>query len=452
MRNYTQNRAFCALLAMLLCLGVLLTACNTGGEEPAPETQSTEQTTAQQTQGAPESDTAPETEQEGSVTEPETEPETETEIQTMTYTVSVTGSNAAARQGAVVRFYLGEEQVSMVSTGADGTATAELPVETYTVVIDNILGETYDTANVTLSPETPALSVQLYALPSSGEEIYAYQAAADDYVPYQASRLGEGVYMTTLTEGDMTYFLFVATRDGVFRISADESLPVSIGYYGSTSFVLTNSAATEENNAISLEVYEDMVNNYAFVIGVRAEEADVATCVLRVEYVGEREMTPEDMPWTDVMPQGTLSAFQKPAGTVRPFDVTSTKVQAVYNPEDGYYHLNAADGAVLMLNLSNNSPYLDALITVCDNMRLGVYVYDEQGNFVSKDSYNELLRAYAAVADGGYYPLDATLANAMQVIGAYIGWYDASSPMYLFAEQPLVVPENAWLFACAYVQ
>ena len=71
---------------------------------------------------------------------------------------------------------------------------------------------------------------------------------------------------------------------------------------------------------------------------------------------------------------------------------------------------------------------------------------------MSKDSYNELILAYSAVADGGYYPLDATLASVMQVVGAYIGWYDASSPMYLFAEEPLVVPENAWLFACAYVQ
>lgn len=452
MKMIKQNRAVCAVLALLLCLGVLLAACDNGEKDPTTETrpgteQSGEQDSAQQTESEPESDTAA-----GSEQESKSEPETETEIETMTYTVSVIGSDGNARQGIVVRFCLGEEQVTMVPTDAAGTASAQLPCQTYAIVLDNILGEAYDVTNCTVSVESPALSVQLLAFPASGEEINAYQAAADDYVPYQASRLGEGMYLATLTEGDMTYFLFIAVRDGIFRISADESLPLSIGYYGSTSFVLTESVATEENNAICLEVYEDMVNNYAFVIGVRAEEAGVAGCVLRVEYVGDRELTPEDMPWTDVMPEATLGAYQKPAGTVRPFDVTSTKVQAVYNPEDGYYHLNSADGAVLMLNIGNNSPYMDALTTVCDNMRLGVYVYDEQGNFVSKDSYNELIRAYAAVADGGYYPLDATLASVMQVVGAYIGWYDASSPMYLFADEPLVVPENAWLFACAYVQ
>ena len=61
------------MLAMLLCLGMLLTACNTGGKDPAVETQSPEQTTAQQTQGTPGSDTEAKTEQES-----ESEGESET--------------------------------------------------------------------------------------------------------------------------------------------------------------------------------------------------------------------------------------------------------------------------------------------------------------------------------------------------------------------------------------
>ena len=291
----------------------------------------------------------------------------------------------------------------------------------------------------------------MYGLPAAGEEIYAYSAAVDDYVPYNAGKLSEGEYWSALSAGDMTYFLFVASRGGVFRIWADEQLPLSIGYYGSTSFVLTESVAIEENNAIEVEVYEDMVRNYAFVIGVRAEDASVTDCILHVEYVGERELTDEDLPWNDVMPTGSLASFQKPAGTLRPFDVTSTKLSAVYNAEDGYYHLGSEDGPVLMLNLDHASPYMDALTTVCNNMRLGVYVYDADGNLLSKDSYNELIWSYNEVSDGGYYPLDQTLADMMTVVGNYMGWYDASSPMYLFDVQPLV-PENAYLFACVYAQ
>ena len=94
---------------------------------------------------------------------------------------------------------------------------------------------------------------------------------------------------------------------------------------------------------------------------------------------------------------------------------------------------------------------MDALTTVCNNMRLGVYVYDEDGNLLSKDSYNELIWAYNNVSDGGYYALDETLLNMIKTVGDYMGWYDASSPMYLFAGKVLTV-ENAHLFACVYVQ
>ena len=94
---------------------------------------------------------------------------------------------------------------------------------------------------------------------------------------------------------------------------------------------------------------------------------------------------------------------------------------------------------------------MDALTTVCGNMRLGVYVYDENGNLQSKDSYNEMIWAYNKVADGGYYPLDDTLMRMLKVVGDYMGWYDPASPMYLF-EGVALEPANAYLFACVYLQ
>jgi predicted small secreted protein len=451
MKKNTKIQALSMLLTLLLCASVLA-ACKGNEQEGAGEMQGTdapEQSTeaGENTTEAPETEESTEESTEGTAEAGTTEPEPEK----VAYAVTVIGSDGNARQGAVVRFYQGEEQVTMVATGADGTANAQLLPGTYTVVIDNILGEQYETEGCTVTPETPTLTVRLFGLPAAGEEIYAYSPAADDYVAYKTGRIGEGEYYVKLTANDMTYLLFVASRGGVFRISADADKALSIGYFGSTSFVLTESVAVEENNAIEVEVYDDMVYNYAFVIGIAAEDAAVSACNLRVEYVGEREATVEDLPWNDLMPSGTLAAFTKPAGTLKKFDVTDDSLQVVYNEQDGYYHVGSAQGPVLMLNLGNDSPYMDALTTVCGTMRLGVYVYDEQGNFVSKDSYNELIYAYNAVSDGGYYPLDRTLADAMRTIGAYMGWYDASSPMSLFGAAP-VVPEHAHLFACVYVQ
>ena len=84
--------------------------------------------------------------------------------------------------------------MATVSTGADGTAVAQLPAQTYTILIDNILGETYIAADCVLSPESPVLSVQLLALPAEGVEIYAYAPSADDDLAYQAAALDEGLY------------------------------------------------------------------------------------------------------------------------------------------------------------------------------------------------------------------------------------------------------------------
>lgn len=450
MRKMIRNKSILLLLVLLLCLGTVLVACE--GKENAPsDSQSSEQNgtqdAGQNTDPAGESTNAPGTEQPSESEEQTTEPEPEK----LTYTVSVIGSDGSPRQGAVVRFYKGEEQVTMVATAADGKANADLLPDTYTVVIDNILGEQYQTEGCILTPKSPALEVQLYGLPAAGEEIFAYSPAADDYVTYQAGRIGEGEYWTALKSGDMIYLLFVASRGGVFRVSADEQLALSIGYFGSTSFVLTESVATEENNAIFLEVYDDMVYNYAFVIGVMPEDDTLSACTLRVEYVGERKPTVNDMPWNNVMPEGELVQFTKPEGSLKNFDITDMGMTVVYNENDGYYHVGSADGAVLLLNLDNNSPYMDALTTVCSNMRLGVYVYDDEGNVISKDSYNDLIWAYNEVADGGYYPLDQTLADMMLAVGGYMGWYDASSPMSLFGAA-MIVPEHAHLFACAYVQ
>ncbi len=449
MKKNTKIQALSVLLALLLCMSVLLAACE-GNEQGTTETQGAD-APEQSTEATENTTDAPEQSTEANTETTTEEVTTEPEPEKVTYAVTVIGSDGNARQGAVVRFYKGEEQVTMVATGADGTASAALLPDTYAVVIDNILGEQYQTEGCVVTPESPTLTVRLFGLPTAGEEIYAYSPAADDYVAYKTGRINEGEYWIALTAGDMTYLLFVASRGGVFRLSVDADLPLSIGYFGSTSFVLTESVAVEENNAIEIEVYDDMVYNYAFVIGIAAEDAAVSACNLCVEYVDERETTVEDLPWNDLMPSGALAAFTKPAGTLKNFDVMDDGLQVVYNETDGYYHVGSAQGPVLMLNFDKDSPYLDALTTVCGNQRLGVYVYDEQGNVISKDSYNELIWAYVEVADDGYYPLDQTLADAMRAIGEYMGWYDASSPMSLFGAAP-VVPEHAHLFACVYVQ
>lgn len=460
-----KNKALFALIAALLCGCLLLAACKGGQEQ---ETSSTADTTApaesvtdpvedssdpaQTEQGTQNGGEESGTQGDGATSDEQTtSPETEPVPDTVTYTVSVIGSDGNPRQGALVRIFKGEEQVTMAVTAADGNATAELPADTYAVVIDNVLGENYSKEGCTLTPDSTSLTVNLYGIPAPGEEIYAYSASADDYISYMANKLSEGSYGISVNADDMTYYLFTASRGGTFSISTDAELPVSIGYFGSTSYVLTESVATEENNAITVDVYDDMVFNYAFVIGVRSEEATLTECVLRIEYLSERETTENDVPWNDLMPTEVLTQYTMGAGTPTNFAVDSAEIALVYSENDGCYHVGSEDGPVVLINLGNDSLYMDALTTVCGNMRLGVYVYGEDGKLLSKDSYNELIWAYDAVSDGGYYPLDDTLIDMLKTVGDYMGWYDPASPMYLF-EGVALEPANAFLFACVYLK
>lgn len=453
MKKMSKN-GLIALLAVLLCLSFVFVACD-GGKQPAQTTDpessgdpGQEVTTAEPESGEQSGEQASDTDES---TSEEATTEQVTEPAKTVYAVKVIGSDGAPRRGAMVCMYQNDAFVVQGVTDQDGVASFELESGNYRVALANVLGEKYDESGCELTPEQNETTILLYALPAVGEEIFAYNAGADDYIAYMANRISEGTTYVTLTSDDMTYYLFTAARGGTFRISADADLPISVGYYGSTFFVLTESASPEQDNAILIDVYDDMVFNYAFVIGIKAEEASLAECKLKVEYVSERETTPEDLPWNDVMPQGELVQFTRPAGALKNFDVTSSTLTAVYNENDGYYHVGSADGPLLMLNLDNKSPFMDALTTVCSNQRLGVYVYDDAGNVISKDSYNELIWAYNAVSDGGYYPLDKTLADMMIVVGNYMGWYDPSSPMTLFGAA-LVEPENVHLFACVYVQ
>ena len=454
--KFAKNRVLLALFASLLCLCLLLTACGDeqGAERGEPGT-SDQTSTAQESepeQATQASGTQNETDDatQAPITDTE-QSETQPQPQTVTYTVNVIGSDGNPRRGATVCVTKDGEQVYSMQTDADGVANMELASDTYTVSIANLFGEKYDTTGCELTPESTSLTIHLCGLPSAGEEIYAYSASADDYVAYNARRIVEGRTYVTLSADDMTYYLFVSSRGGTFKLSVDADLPVSIGYYGSTSFVLTESTVPEENNAICVDVYDDMVFNYAFVIGIKAEDASVCECELVIEYVSERETTADDLPWLDLMPEGTLAQYSMGAGEIKNFAVDGAEIALVYSESDGYYHVGSTDGPVVLVNLGNNSLYMDALTTVCDNTRLGVYVYDEQGNLVSKDSYNELIYAYNNVSSGGYYPLDDTLMNMLKVVGDYMGWYDPSSPMYLF-EGVALEPANAYLFACVYLQ
>ena len=94
--------------------------------------------------------------------------------------------------------------------------------------------------------------------------------------------------------------------------------------------------------------------------------------------------------------------------------------------------------------------YMNPLAGVVDYQRLGVYIYDENGTVLRKESYHEMLDAYKAVCDeNGVCPLTPELEYMVKQFGNKQGWWNFSADIDIFGDK-IVPQDTAWLFLCCY--
>jgi hypothetical protein len=363
----------------------------------------------------------------------------------------------------------------MRATDASGKAGFKLEEGTYTFTLMSPTQTfQYDTETCVLTPENKDATVKIYSAPTNG----SYKISAVPYgtvqdpdslfgperKEYTAYYVKGGATWVPLTPGDITYFIYTAEGVGTYRFAMTEAEDVSVGYYGVPSFVQQNNLAeTTVDGTIEIEIRESNLAHgegeaTIYVIGVYTPSA--TSGILNITRKGDNVYIPEvDEPWV---------SYTAPAGEIREYivhdindhvaplthiDVTDPSFKAVYNEADGYYHVGNANGPVIMMHLTTESPYLAPLSDVASTALMGKIFYDESGTFVKKEAYNELFAQYVGKEDiNGCVPLDKYLAYALQNRGGYCGWYNPDSAMYLFHEvaDAVVYEPNAWLFACGY--
>ena len=86
------------------------------------------------------------------------------------------------------------------------------------------------------------------------------------------------------------------------------------------------------------------------------------------------------------------------------------------------------------------------------------YFFDENDEFVKKESYSECLLEYIEYVDEaeGVYPLTEDLKYIIQQRGGYVGWWDIESSGYIFKDaagnnDATINAEIAWLLMCCYI-
>ena len=316
------------------------------------------------------------------------------------------------------------------------------------------------------------ISLYAYADNSDKQEIWVYDENIEELVPYEAVSVLEGGVYVNIDRPALTYFIFTPTRGGIYKFSCEAEKKVTFGYYGSPHNVLRDCPIdVTEDSSFEIEVKDGSVaignqgGTAQYVIGVRSYA--VKNCVIKIERVGNASV---DLGWTDVhADKNAIKQDNYLNSEFVDFDVTNPDLKVVFNENDGYYHLNSADGPLVYIRISTavikgvitegdaeftEYKYLQPFTVICSNGgKLTKIHYDDNGNIILQESYNEMFNEYAELCGTkGMYPLNKQLEEAIKNIGEQAGWYDFDSDMNLcFKDEAAnVVKENAWLFACCY--
>lgn len=364
--------------------------------------------------------------------------------------------------GIIARFMQNGQQAAMQVANESGVAEKVLEKGDYTVELqftDKTAAYHYETEGLTLSADKTEVTVELsHAVSGEGESLHAYSLAAQNKVDTTAYAVGAGCTYVELTKDERNYFLFTPTQAGTYKIYAMDG-EATVGYYGSPYFVQDTSTCDVVDDAITVSISASMIGTDGTGTTVMVLGLDAATesAILTVERIGDAEHTVSDEPWTEYATTHTPAPFSLNAGEGEKLtyvDITGkTEDYQLVMGSDGFYHLGAADGPVMYINFGKEAPNLSLEVMingdgVAGGAPLRKYFYDENGEFVKKEDYTNIMTKYFECADQEYrvYPLTADLEYMIKNGGS---WWDPESPNYIFKG---CNPEIGWLFACCYVK
>ena len=428
-----KNKIKALLLVLVMVCSLVLTACGQQ-EEPAVD--------AQQPEAAP------------------------------GYTVSVVDAfGKPYTDGVIVRFMQNGQQVTMQVVDENGKVTKDLEKGDYTVDIQLTNTDAncyYDQSDLALSADKTQLEIVLYnAISGEPAVINAYSLLSDGNKTCDAYNVTVGGTYVDLIPGERNYFLFAPTEAGTYEFSV-QGAEAALGYYGATHFVQQASATEIVDNKFTMSIKDSMIGTTGtgttvMVLGLDAG-ADETNAVLAIERIGDPQWDVSDEPWHIYQATIDLQPYTLPSGAAfGEFDLTAaTDTYNLVLGSDNYYHLDSQDGPLVLVRLgkaSGGSKYLAPFETILEHSGVGKYFYDEEGNFLRKESYDQCLLEYFDYMDegSGLYPLTEDLAYIIQMRGDHYGWFDEDGYGYIFLDannNPIrnLNHEISWLFMCCYIK
>ena len=373
----------------------------------------------------------------------------------------VDGAGTPYTTGVIVQFMQNGQKVALQTVDGNGVAAKTLAKGDYTVELmftGNAEDYFYEKEGLTLSADQTQLQVVL-AQTLKAETQTLFVSGKE----YTAAYVQTGSTHVELSTENRNYFLFAPSVAGTYQFAVSDPA-AQVGYYGAPHFVQEANVAEMVDGGFTMSISTSMIGTggsgtTVLVLGVDAGEAD--NCVLTIERIGEPEYNVAEEPWTIYQATVAISSYKLPEGTnLMSFDLTAPTdtYKLVLNETDGFYHLDSADGPLVVMNLGEDGQYLDCFKTILDHTGVQRYFFDAEGNFQKKESYSECLLEYIACMDEakGVYPLTEDLKYILQMEGQDAGWFDPDNSLYLFKDAnginiSGINNEISWLFMCFYL-
>ncbi|MBQ7352695.1 MAG: hypothetical protein IJW54_01700 [Clostridia bacterium] len=355
----------------------------------------------------------------------------------------------------------GEKFVKMLSANEEGVATVTLNKGDYHFKLSSADGEFYyDSESCKLSSTVTSKEITIYNVSSDKFSIYPGKLDSEGH------EIREELYAPVVEEGatyvtvnGRSYFVFAPQKEGYYNVSFEGKEGMTIGYHGDANYVLLENNMEIVNNSFEFKAYS--VGASRMVIALNSEEE--ANAILLIKYVRELE---KEVPYDDLVAKESKEDsydYNYLNKLLVDFDITNEELSIVKG-EDGYYHLNTEDGAIIMVRVASASKYLASFKDICDLTRISCIEKDENGNVTLKESYNDLILTYASKCDGaGICPLTDELIYVIKKAGQYNEWFEGDKTIFkvdnvapdgTMTSTPIfgVVKENAHLFACCYFE
>ena len=356
------------------------------------------------------------------------------------YTITVLDGFGKPYSDVVVRLYAADGSTHMLIV-TDGVATEMLFRGEYTVeLVFQQSNMRYEQIGLQLTEEVTSTTI-VVAPGISGKPVKVSPTTTPG-ATFDAYYVQMGNNYIDVEPMTVNYFLFKPTQTGTYKFYTNRTGAKVENW--NTLVQTTPLTSGVEDNVMILEV-TDLGDTY--VIGINAEY-DTTNAILTVFRVPDCVQDP--FPVTPELPDESYAPHLPEYAEIRYLDFKGMLMLVL--GEDGYYHLDTADGPIVLVDLMSNR-YGVSIMEMIDSGEMAWYRYDEDGYPIYRRDYTQAIVAYMSIMEPtkGLYPLTDDLYTILKEYGDNVGWWNPESENYLFGEDDLLIVDAAWMFLTCYI-